>query len=436
MMAEAGRGERNRRLATRPVVTGIGPIASSGVGNEEFWAGLLEAPQGPAPLHDPSSEGIPSPPFHLRRPSRERVDEVLGGCGLLDLPDDPELRLGAAAAALALADARIEGGGSDVGLVMTWEAPGMERLLRALWSRLGSAAPADWSGAPEEVLGSFYDGLRDPVYASQSFIHLHLLSKALGIHGPSLFVNNACASGLYALDAAAGLIESGKARVVIVVAAESPVFPGKHLWFTEAGLASRDGWLRPFDRDRSGLVLAEAAAALVVEPLDGALARGVRPHGEYLGGGFNQEGWKVTIPDFSRPWHEDVIRSACARAQVETGSIDAVVAHGAGTGLSDAYEAKGITAVFGKRPGRPAVTSLKGHFGHALGASALLETAALLLGLGKGTLPGTAGFRSEDPKLDLVPSTRAVSGPLARVLKVANGFAGFNAAAVFERTPS
>jgi len=432
-MAEAGRGERRRRLSTRPVITGIGPIASSGVGNEEFWGGLLEAPEGPAPLHDPSREGIPSPPFPLRRPSRERVAAVLARRGLADLPDDPELRLAAAAAALAFEDARIEGAGSDVGLVMTWEAPGMERLLRALWSRLGSASPADFGGPPQEVLRSFYEGLHEPVYASQSFIHLHVLAKAFGIHGPTLFVNNACASGLYALDTAAELIESGKARVVVVIAAESPLFPGKHLWFAGAGLASRDGWLRPFDRDRSGLVLAEAAAALVVEPLEAALSRDARAHGEYLGGGFNQEGWKVTIPDFSRPWHEDVIREACARAGIEPGSIDAVVAHGAGTALSDAYEAKGITAVFGKRPVRPAVTSLKGHFGHALGASALLETAALLLGLGKDTLPGTAGFRAEDPKLDLVPSSRPSSGRLSRVLKVANGFAGFNAAAIFER---
>jgi 3-oxoacyl-(acyl-carrier-protein) synthase len=173
-----------------------------------------------------------------------------------------------------------------------------------------------------------------------------------------------------------------------------------------------------------------------VEPIEDARARGARIHGEYLGGGFNQEGWKVTIPDFSRPWHEEAIRSACARAGADPRSIDAVVAHGAGTLLSDAYEAKGITAVFGKRPERPAVTSLKGHFGHALGASALLETAALLLGLGRGVLPGTAGFQAEDPKLDLVPSARSVSRPLTRVLKVANGFAGFNAAAIFERVVS
>ncbi|MBI4601634.1 MAG: hypothetical protein HY721_06700, partial [Planctomycetes bacterium] len=379
-------GPRGRR----PAITGIGPVAASGVGPGPFWDSLREgAAPDEAPLHDPRAEGLPVEPLPLRRVDAARVEQLLGSEPFASLPPDPELRLAAAAARLALEDAGLAGRDlRDAALVATWEAPGMDRLLRGLFQDI--AGPRASTVSPEEAFLRFYDRHKEATYSTQSFIHLHVLARALGTRGHTLFLNNACASGLYALDAGAALIEAGRADAAVVVAAESPRFPTKPLWFREAGLHATDRCLRPFDRDRTGLVLGEGAAAVVLEPLDAARARGARAYAEYLGGGFNQEGWKVVVPSFAERFHEEAIRDALRRSGVEARAVDAIVAHGAGTSLSDAYEARGITAVFGERPERPLVTALKGRLGHTLGASALLESVALCLALERQDIPGTA----------------------------------------------
>jgi 3-oxoacyl-(acyl-carrier-protein) synthase len=425
------------RLEERTVVTGLGPIASPGVGCQAFWAGLSRAdPDGKAPTFAPREERVPVEPIFLHRVDGAAVDSVLCRSDRESLPPDPELRLALAAARLALEDAGLQGELHEAALVATWEAPGMDVLLRGLYGDLAAAAP----GAPpppasdEERFARFFARHKDAAYSTQSFLHLHLLARHLGIHGHSLFVNNACASGLYALDAAASLIESGRAPRALVLAAECPRLPVKSLWFQEGGLGSTDGFVRPFDRRRTGLVLGEGAAAIVLEPRARAAARGARIHCDYLGGGFNQEAWKVTIPNFAANHHELALRRALERSRLVPADIDAIVAHGAGTTLSDAYEARAITAVFGDgAAGRPRITALKGHCGHTLGASALLETIALCLALEHGILPAAAGFEEEDPKLRLRLASRPEPLALRTAMKIANGFAGFNAAAVLRR---
>ncbi len=423
------------RLAHRPVVTGIGPVCFAGVGRAALSKRLAgNWPEEPAPLHDPRTEGIPVAAIPLYRPGGTTVESLLSESRLAGLPEDPELRLAAAAASLAIRDAGVDGKLETAALLLTWEAPGMDRLLRGLYSdllKLQEAMPSD----PRALFEHLYRTHKDASYSSQAFLHLHLLARSFGIHGHTLFVNNACASGLYALDAAASLISAGKADIAVVIGAESPCFPTKYLWFAEGGLHSTDGFLRPFDGNRTGLILGEGAAAVVLEPMARARARGTRIHAEYLGGHFNQEGWKVTIPNFAEPFHEMVLRGACEAAGIPPASVDVIVAHGAGTALSDAYEARGISAVFGQWPERPKITALKGWFGHTLGASAVLELAATLACIPEGFVPGTAGFRCEDPRIKIRPATRSIPFREGILLKASNGFAGFNGAAIFRVLP-
>ena len=173
-------------------------------------------------------------------------------------------------------------------------------------------------------------------------------------------------------------------------------------------------------------VLAQAAPAR-------ERARQAPAYAEYAGGASNQEGWKVTTPNFAAPYYEEAIRGACAAAGIEPGDVDAVFAHGAGTALSDAYEARGLVAVFGEWPERPAIIALKGRFGHTLGASALLDAAAAAVALRDGLLPSSAGFSRHDARLKVRPLAEPRRADLKTVLKLANGFAGFNAAAVLRR---
>jgi 3-oxoacyl-(acyl-carrier-protein) synthase len=464
--------ERVEDRAPRVAITGVGPVCAAGVGAAQVAEALRLGEAAAAPLYDPREDGVPAPPFPLFRPDSRAVASLLEGRSAPELAEDPELRLALAAALLALRDAGIEdaGGASAAGgagasgdasgretaLVATWEAPGADLLLRSLLRDFESLAAAgtgaEGTGAKgtgaegtggaggtsandrrEALFRRFYARHKQRAYSSHSFLHLHLLARELRIHGHTLFLNNACASGLYALEAAASLLREGRARRALVIAAESPRFPTKKMWFEELGLYALDGSLRPFDAGRSGLVLGEGAAALVLEPVSEARRRGARIYGEYAGGHFNQEAWKVATPNFAETFHEETIRAACARAGIAPGEVDALCAHGAGTGLSDAYEAKAIAAVFGERPERPAVVALKGYLGHTLGACALLELAAVALALEKGFLPRSAGFAREDPRLKVYPTTARRDLRLGTVLKLANGFAGFNGAALVRR---
>jgi 3-oxoacyl-[acyl-carrier-protein] synthase II len=419
-----------------PVVTGAGMICSAGVGRAAVTRALERAPAlEPAPMHDPRAEGIPVPAAPLYRPDWSAIVRILERSRFDGLPADPELRLAAAAVELALEDSALVDDLSRAALVASWEAPGMDRLQRGLLRDLLEAHDAP-RASPEELFDRFYGLHKDAAYSTQSFLHLHLLARAFQVHGRTLFVNNACASGLYALEAAAALLREGQARTAIVVAAESPCFPTKRLWFSEGGLHSTDGFLRPFDRARTGLILGEGSGALVLETRERARERGARVLATYRGGHFNQEGWKVAIPNFAEPFCEEVIRGACEAAEVSAESLHGIVAHGAGTGLSDAYEAKGITSVLGEWPTRPPVTALKGFFGHTLGASALLESAAVISCLAEGFLPGAAGFVTPDPKLKVQLISKSTPWSDGCVLKISNGFAGFNAGAIFEVNPS
>ncbi len=416
-------------------MTGLGWVSALGSGRARALEALSKAPSSkPAPVFDPHSEGLPVPAAPLYTADENSLRDALARLGPNDLVDDAELHLAAAAAKMAIEDAGAQSLLGEAALVLTYEAPGLDRILRGLFHDFVSSE-AKSGATPEQIFEHLFNVHKDAAYGMHSFLHLHSLAKALNIHGPTLFVNNACASGLYALEAAARSISEGHVDVAMAVAAESSRFPAKRLWFAEGGLYSTDGRIRPFDSNRSGLILGEGGAAWVLEPLEAAMARGARAQWEYIGGGFNQEGWKVTIPNFSEPYYEQAILKALKTAQVAAEDVDVIVAHGAGTALSDAYEAKGITAVFGDWPKRPLITCLKGWIGHTLGASAAIETALVLTCLEAGFLPGAAGFENSDPRLRMEPIRQPTPSAARTVLKVSNGFAGFNAASIFRRIP-
>lgn len=422
------------------VVTGLGPLSCLGAGTGELWRSLrtTHAPSElRAPLYDPATEGVATDPFPLFLVDSETRDACLSERDRREIEDDPELRLALAALRLAMDDA---GGLSDeslarAGLVLTWEAPGLDRLQRGIARELEAERVPETNDADAKSrFREFYERHREAFYGTHSFLHLHLIARALGLHGPTHFANNACASGLYALDAAAGMIERGQADLVLVAAAECPRFPTKMLWFEELSLYALDGRVRPFDRDRTGVVFGEAGAALVLETRENAEAHGRRPIAEYLGTGVNQEAWKVAVPDLSGGYYDDALRRACSAAGIEPSDLDVVNVHGAATGLSDLYEAQGLTTVFGEWPTSPEILAIKALFGHTLGASALLELCALLLCLDHDWLPASPGFESPDDRLRVAPRSESGDARCDLVLKMSNGFAGFNAGSVFRKS--
>lgn len=426
----------------RVAITGVGPITSIGSGRDDLWKSVLAGRSGVvfrkqefggeawgafpvAAVPDFSLDAFGLPAGRLR-PLMQN-----GGA------DDVDFHFLLAASHLALADSGLVHRHDDnrVALVLTHENPGMDRYVGKVLEtarRLsnGHGSPAAGSRALFEDL---YREHSPYVYGTHSFLYLHRVARVLGLHGPSLFINNACASGLYAIEAAALMIRSGQAQAAVVAGADHPLLITKYLWFDGLGLYARDGVMRPFDERRSGLVLGDGAAALVLEDLDAARARGARVYAEYLGGGFNQEAWKVTMPCASGDYCTRAFREALERAQVDPEEIDLVNPHGTATTLWDAYEARTLASIFGRDFERPLVTALKPYVGHMLGASALAEIIILLLAMEADLAPATLNCQRPDPKLGIRPVSEATRAPLRTVVKMSSGFGGFNAIGAFRK---
>src|SRR5207245_1457890 len=183
---------------------------------------------------------------------------------------------------------------------------------------------------------------------------------------------------------------------------------------------------RPFSKDRSGMILGEGGAMLVLEPLERALARGARIHAEIAGFGMSADAGHITQP--SAEGAARAMRSALRDAGLAPEQVDYINAHGTATQLNDATETAAIRTVFGAHADRLAVSSTKSMHGHALGAAGALEAVATVMALHQGLLPPTANFIEPDPECDLdIITHRARAAQVECALSNSFAFGGLNA---------
>src|SRR5205823_1421889 len=156
---------------------------------------------------------------------------------------------------------------------------------------------------------------------------------------------------------------------------------------------------RPFSKDRKGMILAEGAGMLVLEPLDAARARGARIYAEVVGFGMSSDAHHLTQPSAEGPAR--AMQSALDDAGIGIEQIGYVNAHGTATAANDATETRAIQMLANGHSGAIAVSSTKSMHGHALGASGALEAVAASLALSHGIVPPTANFTEPDPDCDL-----------------------------------
>lgn len=257
-----------------------------------------------------------------------------------------------------------------------------------------------------------------------------------GYRGPCLTVTTACAAGTNAIGEGARLLQQGAADVVVTAGAEAPLTAWIVSGFAAARALSdrRDdpaGASRPFDADRDGFVIAEGAAALVLERLADARARGAHIHAEVLGYGRNTDAHHLVAPPPDGSGARDCMSLALADAGITPADIAHVNAHGTSTEQNDLAEAAALRAVFGDTP--PPVTSAKGALGHAIGAAGAIEAVASILTLAHGTIPPTANFATPDPDIALDVAAEPRDLPPGAVLSNSFAFGGHNATLVFAR---
>ena len=257
-----------------------------------------------------------------------------------------------------------------------------------------------------------------------------------GLRGYSTTNSNSCASGTVAVGEAFRAIRDGYADRMIAGAAEAPLSPLTFGAFDTIKAMTKETAVpesscRPFDRTRSGFVMGEGAAALILEEREMAVKRGARIYAEVLGYALNNDAYHMTssLPDGAAA--VTAMREALAEANLKPDQIDYINAHASGTQMNDAHEAGALRQVFGgegkNRGHLPAVSGTKAFYGHPLGATGAIEAALTALALHYQYVPPT--LNCTDPEetegFDLV-RLHGRTQPLRYALSNSFGFGGIN----------
>jgi len=225
------------------------------------------------------------------------------------------------------------------------------------------------------------------------------------LQGANLTYSTACSSSAVAIGEAARRIQGNDADVMIAGGAEAPLVPGVlRAWDAMRTLATADrenpsASCRPFAKDRSGLVLGEGAACVILEEWEHAHRRGASVLGELVGYGLTSEVTHITRPTVEG--QARTMRAALKSAHLHPADIGYINAHGTATLQNDAVETAAIKAVFGADAYSIPVSSTKSMHGHLLGAAGALEFAITVLSLERGTVPPTMHLDLPDPECDL-----------------------------------
>ena len=399
----------------RVVITGIGVISPVGCTLAEFWSALVDARSGIRPI-----QGIPT----------ERLSTA---CAAQALSFDAQARLGprranaidrfAQFAVCAARDAVVDAGlhideelALEVATIIGTGIGGQTSLDAAYLKLYGENSP-------------FVHPLTVPrLMANAAPSHV---SIDLGLKGAAYSVSTACASGTHAVGQAFHLIRSGAARIAIAGGTEACISVGGIKAWEALHVLSNDT-CRPFSKTRSGLVLGEGAAVLVLEARDHAMARGASIYAEVRGFGMSADAVDMVSPDIDGAVR--AMQAALRDASCNADEIDYVNAHGTGTTLNDKAETSALRCVFGAHAGNLAVSSNKGVLAHSLGAAGALEAAATALTLRHQIVPPTANYQEPDPEcdLDVVPNI-ARSMPLRTAMSNSFAFGSLNAVLVLGR---
>jgi 3-oxoacyl-[acyl-carrier-protein] synthase II len=258
------------------------------------------------------------------------------------------------------------------------------------------------------------------------------VAAALDLRGEQTAFTNGCIASTNAIVHGCRLIRSGRADIAVCGGAylvEEEFFA----MFNAGRAFSRDGAMHPFSAGRSGLLLGDGAAVLVLESARHLARRGGRALARIAGWGMAGDAYHVCKPHPEGLGMAAAAHQAIRRAGIDASAVDYVNAHGTSTPLNDSAETAAVKQVFGKDTA-VAVSSTKGSTGHALEASGALEAVIAVVALEDQVVPPTAGYLGADPECDLdyvVEGPR--SQPLQYVLSMHASFGGANAALVLER---
>jgi 3-oxoacyl-[acyl-carrier-protein] synthase II len=406
---------------TRVAVTGLGVIAPMATGTELFWEALRQGRSGIR-----SIESFDASDHSVRIAGEVHDFEPRDWLDVKEVKRlDRFCHFAIAAAAMAVQDARFEARDPErVGTVFGSGVGGV--------TLIGENIIAEHERGPRRVSPFFVPG------SIPNMATCHV-SMRLGFGGPSTCTVTACASSADAVGWGFRLVRDGYADACVVGGAEAPLHPAVIAGFANMrALSTRnddpEGASRPFEATRDGFALSEGAGALMLEPLEAAVARGAPVYAELCGFGQAGDAYHETAPDPLAKGPARAIASALEDAGLDPADVGYVNAHATSTRLADEIESKAIHRVFGDHARSLAVSSTKSMTGHMLGAAGAVESAVCALVLRDGWLPPTINYEQPDEACDLdcVPNEARRAAPDA-VLSNSMGFGGHNACLAFRR---
>jgi minimal PKS ketosynthase (KS/KS alpha) len=413
----------------RVVVTGVGVVAPGGPTAKAFWAYITDGRTATRriTLFDPS-------PFRSQVGAECDFDPIAAGLSPQDVRrSDRYVQFGLVAAAEAMADS---------GLDLQEEQ--LDRTGVVMGSAVGGTTALESEYVVLSDVGRKW--LVDAEYASP-FLYQALIPSSLsadiaitlGAHGPVQVISTGCTSGIDAIGYAYQLVQDSEADVVVAGASDSPLSPVTMASFDAIKATTPDNddpehASRPFDRDRTGFVLGEGGAVLILEELGHAVARGARIYCEVTGyaarsNGFHMTGLRPDGMELSL-----AIDSAMRQARLNPGDVSYICAHGSGTRQNDRHETAAFKRSLGGAAYQVPISSIKSMIGHSLGAIGAIEMAACALATESNVVPPTANWANRDPECDLdyTPNT-ARELPVDVVLSVGSGFGGFQSAMLLSK---
>jgi 3-oxoacyl-[acyl-carrier-protein] synthase II len=267
------------------------------------------------------------------------------------------------------------------------------------------------------------------------------ISMRHGFRGPNFSVVSACASSTNAMMEAFNLIRMGKADIIVTGGSESVIGESGIGGFNAMkALSERNDdpktASRPYDKDRDGFVMGEAAGVLIFEELEHAKARGAKIYCEIAGAGGSADAYHLTAPHPEGLGAKLVMDAALADAGMRPDEIDYINTHGTSTPIGDGAEVKAVRDVFGEHAYELNISSTKSMTGHCLGAAGVVELMACILAVVENVVPPTINHFTDDPEIDTrfnFTFNKAQQRTVRAALSNTFGFGGHNAAMIVKK---
>ena len=408
-------------MSRRVVVTGMGAITPIGLGVDEFWKGVKEQKIGFGEItHFDASE-------HKAKLAAEVKD--FDAKNYMDPKTAKRMELFSQYAVAATKEA-IEDSGLDM------EKEDAFRVGTAIGCGIGSIQAMEREHLRLVEKGP---GRVGPMFVPMMISNMAAgnVSIQFGLKGKSLNVVTACATGTNTIGEAFRAVQYGEADVMVAGGTESSVCPLGIAGFTSLTALSQETdptkCSIPFDKNRSGFVMGEGSAVVILEELEHAKARGAKIYAEVVGYGCTSDAYHITSPAEDGSGAAKAMEYAMADAGVKPEDVTYINAHGTSTHHNDLFETRAIKLAFGEHAKNLKVNSTKSMVGHLLGAAGAVEFVTCVKEIEEGYVHATVGYTTPDEELDLDYCKEPVEMDVPYALSNSLGFGGHNASILLKK---